>query len=179
MNGLFNIITSFFDSFKFYTTVEPDEKGIRVTIGKYKKTLNPGVHFYLPLGIQRIYALSVVTKAIDIRVQHAVTRDDKTIALGAYLAYSILDVQRAFYEVQDYEESLSNRVLVSVVRYVTGNTFKDCRDQDKINDFLKKEIRKDATDKWGIKIHDAGITDIGECKIIRTLGDGGVVYEEE
>ena len=71
------------------------------------------------------------------------------------------------------------RFLKAMAEYVVAHTFKDCRDINKVSEALMADIRKDATEKWGLKILDVSVSDIGECKIIITKGDGGVVVPEE
>lgn len=40
-------------------TVEPEEVGVILTLGKYTRTTEPGLHFRLPFGIERLYKVPV------------------------------------------------------------------------------------------------------------------------
>jgi modulator of FtsH protease HflK len=40
-------------------TVDPEEEGIVVQFGKYNRTLQPGLNFIMPLGIERMYKIPV------------------------------------------------------------------------------------------------------------------------
>ncbi|MFH1278250.1 MAG: FtsH protease activity modulator HflK [Candidatus Eisenbacteria bacterium] len=40
-------------------TVEPEEVGVILTLGKYTRTSEPGLHFRLPFGIERLYKVPV------------------------------------------------------------------------------------------------------------------------
>jgi len=40
-------------------TVEPEEVGVILTLGKYTRTTSPGLHFRLPFGIERLYKVPV------------------------------------------------------------------------------------------------------------------------
>lgn len=49
-------------SFSSFYTVEPDEEAVVVRLGKYIKTTPPGLHFKLPLGIDKV--IKVKTKIV-------------------------------------------------------------------------------------------------------------------
>ncbi|NNE10065.1 MAG: FtsH protease activity modulator HflK, partial [Gemmatimonadetes bacterium] len=40
-------------------TVEPEEVGVVLTLGRYTRTTEPGLHFRLPLGIDKVYKVPV------------------------------------------------------------------------------------------------------------------------
>lgn len=40
-------------------TVEPEEVGVIVRFGKYGRTVNPGLHFKIPFGIEQVYKVPV------------------------------------------------------------------------------------------------------------------------
>lgn len=45
--------------FSSVKTVGPEEEGVVVQLGKYNRTLNPGLNFILPLGIEKMFKIPV------------------------------------------------------------------------------------------------------------------------
>ena len=41
-------------------TIEPEEVGVVLQLGKYTRTVNPGLNFKLPFGIEQVYIVPVV-----------------------------------------------------------------------------------------------------------------------
>ncbi|TNF55657.1 FtsH protease activity modulator HflK, partial [bacterium] len=42
-----------------WVTVNPEEVGVILRFGKYTRTVEPGLHFKLPLGIEKVYKVPV------------------------------------------------------------------------------------------------------------------------
>jgi modulator of FtsH protease HflK len=42
-----------------WVTIDPEERGVVLRFGKYDRTLNPGLHFKLPFGLDRVYKVPV------------------------------------------------------------------------------------------------------------------------
>jgi hypothetical protein len=40
-------------------TIEPEEEGVVLTLGKYSRTLDPGMNFIAPFGIEKMYKIPV------------------------------------------------------------------------------------------------------------------------
>ena len=45
--------------FSLWFTVEPEEVGVVLRFGKYVRTVNPGLNFKMPLGIEKVYKVPV------------------------------------------------------------------------------------------------------------------------
>jgi len=43
----------------FWFTVEPEEVGVVVRLGKYVRTVNPGLNFKMPFGVEQVYKVPV------------------------------------------------------------------------------------------------------------------------
>ncbi|MCL5096148.1 MAG: FtsH protease activity modulator HflK [Candidatus Omnitrophica bacterium] len=45
--------------FSSWFTIEPEESGVILRFGKYNRTVEPGLHFKLPIGLERVYKVPV------------------------------------------------------------------------------------------------------------------------
>ncbi|HDH04367.1 MAG TPA: FtsH protease activity modulator HflK [Nitrospirae bacterium] len=54
--GVIIVLSLFFSS---WFTIEPEEVGVVVRLGKYVRTVNPGLNFKMPLGVEQVYKVPV------------------------------------------------------------------------------------------------------------------------
>jgi regulator of protease activity HflC (stomatin/prohibitin superfamily) len=81
-------------SFWFWRVIQPDEAGVRTTIGKWPTILAPGIHLVWPIvGLVRVCKTS--EQVSDIRSQSLTTSDGQCFAVGISIAHSIINAQKA------------------------------------------------------------------------------------
>jgi hypothetical protein len=109
-----------------------------------------------------------------------------SILLSCNLRYSILDLEKSFSAVEDFEEALATQTLTELSRHARGITLESWRDKkeiEKLEDEITKDLRKVVTDKWGLKIHQFSITDHPTHQVKRLMHEGiggiGAAVSEE
>jgi len=144
------------------------EAGVRVTWGKWNKVVSSGLFWYIPLFQKMIY-MEVQTQVVDLRGQSVHTKDGKHIIVSGAIQYSIKDINKAIFNVQNVDQSLETLALGVILEYVNKRTLEEC--QEVVD--LKKEIlkgMKEAAQGWGVKIERIYITDLDESRNIRLIG---------
>lgn len=152
--------------------VQPDEAGVRVTLGTIEKVLLPGWFFRWPI-IQEIFFATVTTQVQDIRCQSITSKDGRDMVVSGAIRFKIMDIRKAMLEVKNCEESLialSLGVLLSVASIMTEE---ELADTEKLGDNILKKIREEAAG-WGLKIQRVYITDLGRTRNIRLLTNEAV-----
>ncbi len=149
--------------------VEPDEGGIRTTLGKHYSLLLPGWYMFVPI-IQTMTIITVTPQIKNIQSQSVLTQDGINMCLGAAIKYRIKDPVQAILRVQDYDETIQALVLGICSRYISCNIYDDCKDIAGIEDCVRKKI-KEAARGWGLDIMAIYITDLGAVRNIRILTD--------
>ena len=149
--------------------IQPDEAGIRVTLGTREKILASGWYFFWPL-IQDVPFATVTTQVIDLRPQSVFTRSGRNLTISGIIKYKVTDIRKAMLDVQDYDRSLqalSLGVLLSIL-----STTLDVEDlsPNEIGERVLKGIREEAVG-WGLKIQKVYISDFGPVRNIRLLTD--------
>lgn len=149
--------------------IQPDEAGVRVTLGTIEKVLVPGWYFYWPL-IQEICFSTVTTQVVDLRPQSVFTKSGKNLTVSGIIKYKITDIRKAMLDVQDCDRSLQ-ALSLGVLLHILSTTI-DVEDlpPDEIGDQVLKVIREEATG-WGLKIQKVYISDFGSVRNIRLLVD--------
>jgi len=144
------------------------EAGVRITWGKWNKKIASGLFWYVPL-FQKIIYMEVQTQVVDLRGQSVQTKDGNSVIVSGALQYSIKDIYKAVFNVQDIDKSLETLALGIILEYVKLRTLNECQEVEE----LKKEILKgikDAAQGWGVKIERVYITDLDKTRNIRLIG---------
>ena len=135
------------------------ERGIVLKMGKYQKTLNPGLRFIIPI-LQKVTKVDVRTRTCDIPPQEVITKDNVTVKVDAVVYMKVLDPQKAVLEIANFNTATAN-FAASALRDVTGNFELDdlLGKREEIAEQLK-QIVDTQTDKWGIDIEAVRLQNI-------------------
>lgn len=144
------------------------QAGVRITWGKWNKVVASGLFWYIPL-FQEIIYLDVQTQVVDLRGQSVHTKDGKHIIVSGAIQYSIKDIYKAVFNVQDIDKSLENLTLGVILEYVNNRTLEECQEVSELKKEILKGIR-DAAQGWGVKLERIYITDLDESRNLRLIG---------
>jgi len=169
MNWLRDFISKLFAWLPRLYYINPDEGGVRITLGKYFKLKGSGWYFYWPV-IHQMCVIAVMPMVKDLRGQSLLTKDGKNVLISGAITYKVLDASRAILAVQDYEKSLMNTALGIITEFVVSRTKEECKEILDLKDEVLKGLREEASG-WGLKIMKVAITDLGDTKNIRIIGD--------
>ena len=169
-------------AFKGIIIVQQAEVVIVERLKKYKKTLESGLNFIVPiLEAPRGVAWKIVQKGydgqtysfikektrIDLREsvydfprQTVITKDNVSISINALLYFQIVDPKSAVYEIQNLPEAIE-KLTQTTLRNLVGQLDLDetLVSRDKINVELRS-ILDEATNKWGVKVNRVELQDI-------------------
>lgn len=153
---------------KTITIVPQSEVYIVERLGKYKETLNPGLHFVVPFIDNVSYKNSLRTMRLDSEPQPVITKDNVSMGIDTVIFYKITDPIKSTYEVDDLEMAIE-AITSTTIRDVIGSMELDktLHSRDAINTKLSVELDK-ATDAWGVKIERVEVKDIIPPNEIKT-----------
>lgn len=135
-------------------------KHICQRLGKYNRTLNPGLNLIVPYIDSVPYQITTKDIVLDIPSQEVITQDNAVIIANAVAYINIVQPEKAVYGVEDYILAIRNLVqtaLRSIVGEMTLDAALSSRDQIKAK--LKAAISDDIAD-WGIVLKTVEIQDI-------------------
>lgn len=135
------------------------ERGIKFTLGKFSKIMNPGWRIVLPI-FQSYRKVDIRTKAVDVPEQDAITKDNVSVRINAVIYYKVFDASKAVLEVENFYFAVG-QLAQTTMRNAVGAVSLDelLSERDKISTEICKIIDK-ATDPWGIKVEDVELKDI-------------------
>ena len=139
--------------------VDQYERGVKFTLGKYSKMMNPGWNLVLPI-FQSFRKVDIRTKAVDVPEQDAITKDNVSIRINAVIYYKIFDASKAILEVENFYYAVS-QLAQTTMRNAVGEVSLDelLSEREKISQKICGIIDK-ATDPWGIKVENVELKDV-------------------
>ena len=135
------------------------ERGIKFTLGKFSKVMEPGWNLVLPI-FQSYKKVDIRTKAVDVPEQEAITKDNVSIRINAVLYYKIFDASKAVIAVENFNYAVS-QLAQTTMRNIVGSVSLDelLSQRDKVSSEICK-IVDEATDPWGIKVENVELKDV-------------------
>ncbi|KAI5481524.1 hypothetical protein MNV49_004281 [Pseudohyphozyma bogoriensis] len=142
----------------FLTVVSQGSQAQRLSLGKSPKTLDPGLHFYVPL-YHMIHKVDMRERAVPVSNLQAYTSDNVPVETSATLFYQITDARKACFDVQDYASS-TRAVGTSALRSTIGKFSYDdiISDRNRLNAALAESVRA-SVETWGVQVAKAEIQD--------------------
>ena len=129
-------------------------------LGKYHKTLNPGLNFVIPYLDTIAYKVLTKDISLDIPGQEVITKDNAVIMTNAIAFISIIDPPKAVYGIDNYSIAITNLVQTSLRSIIGEMNLDDAlSSRDLIKSRLKEAISDDVA-AWGIVVKTVEIQDI-------------------
>jgi regulator of protease activity HflC (stomatin/prohibitin superfamily) len=155
---------------KTFIIVEMREEVIQERLGKYKATLEPGLHFLIPFVDRPAYRQEMREQVIDVPSQRCITRDNIEVEVDGLVYLKVMDSYKASYGINDYRLAAINLAQTTMRSEVGKITLDDTfSERDKMNEAIVREIDK-ASDPWGIKVMRYEIKDIEPSReLIQTM----------
>jgi regulator of protease activity HflC (stomatin/prohibitin superfamily) len=127
--------------------------GIVERLGRYHRTLDPGLHFLFPFVDQLRTTVDLREQVVAFPPQPVITQDNVTISIDTVFYFTVTDPFRATYEVASLLTAVE-QLTVTTLRNVIGSLSLEetLTSRDKINADLRI-VLDEATERWGIRVN--------------------------
>jgi regulator of protease activity HflC (stomatin/prohibitin superfamily) len=127
--------------------------GITERLGKYHRTLEPGLNLIFP-GIDRLRPLvDLREKVVSFPPQPVITEDNLVVNIDTVIYFQVTDAKSATYEIENYIQGIEQLVVTTLRNSVGGlDLEKALTSRDHINAILRG-VLDEATSKWGVRVN--------------------------
>lgn len=146
--------------------IQQGDEALVERLGVYDRKLQPGLRFVIPVLDRVSFRETIREKVLDIPPQPCITRDNVSITVDAVVYWRIVDMEKAYYKVQDLQMAMVNLVLTQI-RSEMGKLELDetFTARSQINEILLRDLDI-ATDPWGVKVTRVELRDIVPSKAV-------------
>lgn len=148
--------------------VNQSDEALVETLGKYNgKKLTPGLNFIIPFLDKVVFKQTIRERVLDVPAQQCITRDNVSITVDAVVYWRIVDMEKAYYKVENLQSAMVNLVLTQI-RAEMGKLELDetFTARSEINEILLRELDI-STDPWGVKVTRVELRDIVPSKAVQ------------
>jgi len=127
--------------------------GVVERLGRYHKTLNPGLNLLVPF-IDRLRPLvDMREQVVSFPPQPVITEDNLVVSIDTVIYFQVTDARAATYEIANYLAGVE-QLTVTTLRNVVGglNLEEALTSRDNINGQLRV-VLDEATGKWGLRVN--------------------------
>ncbi len=148
-------------------------------LGKYRKTLDVGIHIILPFFDRTGKPISLKEIVADFKPQPVITKDNVTMQIDTVVYFQITDAKLFTYGVDQPIKAIEN-LTATTLRNIVGELELDetLTSRDTVNTKMRV-ILDEATDAWGIKINRVELKNILPPKDIQDAMDKQMKAERE
>ena len=148
-------------------------------LGKYRKTLDTGVHIVFPFIDRTSKPISLKEIVADFKPQPVITKDNVTMQIDTVVYFQITDAKLYTYGVEQPIKAIEN-LTATTLRNIVGELELDqtLTSRDTVNTKMRV-ILDEATDPWGIKINRVELKNILPPKDIQDAMDKQMKAERE
>jgi regulator of protease activity HflC (stomatin/prohibitin superfamily) len=127
--------------------------GVVERLGRYSRTLNPGLTIVVPFVDRVKPLLDLREQVVTFQPQPVITEDNVTAHIDTVLYFTITDAKSATYEVANPLQAIE-QLTVTTLRNVVGDLTLEqtLTSRDEVNTRLRL-VLDEATGKWGIRIN--------------------------
>jgi regulator of protease activity HflC (stomatin/prohibitin superfamily) len=139
--------------------IQQYETGVVFQLGRYSRTLQPGLNFIIPvLEYSRVIDMRVLTQ--DIPKQQVITKDNVPVSINGVVYYKVADAQTAVIQVQNYAYAIAQYAQAALRDVVGGMSLDELlAERQKIGEEIENVTQKEAQ-AWGLKVTAIKIQDV-------------------
>jgi regulator of protease activity HflC (stomatin/prohibitin superfamily) len=127
--------------------------GIIERLGRYQRTLNPGLTFVVPFVDRVLPLIDLREQVVSFPPQPVITEDNLVVSIDTVVYFQVTDPRSATYEIANYIQAVE-QLTVTTLRNVVGgmDLEKTLTSREDINAALRV-VLDEATGKWGIRVN--------------------------
>lgn len=136
-------------------------------LGRYSRTLEPGIHLLVPVLDRVRERMDIREQVVGFPPQTVITKDNLVVGIDSVIYYVITDPAAAQYKIENVVTAIEQLVVTTLRNVVGGMQLEDAlTGRDTINERLAT-VLDEATGKWGVKVNRVEVRGIEPPATIR------------
>lgn len=138
--------------FRAIRIVPQARAGVVERLGKYRKTLLPGLNILVPFIDRMLPLIDLREQVVSFPPQPVITEDNLVVSIDTVVFFQVTDARAATYEIGNYLGAVEQLTTTTLRNVVGGlNLEQALTSRDNINSQLRV-VLDEATGKWGIRV---------------------------
>lgn len=155
---LVDVLLQFIDLFRFWQVVEPFEQAAITRLGIYKRTLDPGIHWLAPFGIENAYVDNVCVRTNAIAALNVTNIEGQAIRCDAIVKWQIRDLRKFTMEVEGTDDVIKDVAYSTISRAIRRTPWAEMLGPQ-IDETLTRECRRRGF-RYGVEIESVELGDL-------------------
>ena len=127
--------------------------GVVERLGRYHKTLTPGLNLLVPFIDRLRPLLDLREQVVSFPPQPVITEDNLVVSIDTVVYFQVTDARAATYEIANYLVAVEQLTTTTLRNVVGGLNLEEAlTSRDNINGQLRV-VLDEATGKWGIRVN--------------------------
>jgi len=132
--------------------IKPYERGLIERLGKYQKTLEPGLNMIVPF-LDLVHKIDMREVVLDVPPQLVITKDNVNVEVDAVIYAQVTDPVRSMYEIHNHVIAATKLAQTNLRNVIGEMDLDSClSSRDDVNGQLR-DVLDQATDKWGVRVN--------------------------
>ena len=165
--------------YKGIKIVPQGEEWLVEKLGKFSRTLHPGLNIIIPYIESIREKVSTRDIILDVPQQEVITKDNAVILTNAIAFIRVTNPVDAIYGVEDFRLAIVN-LIMTTLRSIIGEMKLDeaLSNREHIKSKLKEQIIDDVSD-WGVTVKSVEIQDISPSRSMQESMERQAAAERE
>jgi regulator of protease activity HflC (stomatin/prohibitin superfamily) len=147
--------------------------GVAFVHGHTVKEWKPGLHIYWPV-VTAYRTIAVVRQTQMIKSKTVMTKDLKTVIVGALVTYYIDDVVAALSKIADLPSDVMERSMEAILTEVSENTMVEIQgDRPAFNKKLTDRVSH-SLNGYGVQVLQSQLTEFAPCRAVAINGHASI-----
>ncbi len=164
-------------------TVRPTDRGLIERFGKYNRFAEPGLHFIIPFGIERLVRVNITEMMVSSEKREIITADSLNASVDSNVYFKVKpeeeNVKKSVYGVYNYREQIVALAKTTLRNIIGTMTLKEANsERNKINKELYGQLAKE-TSNWGIEIVRTELKEIEPPQAVQEVMNSVVVANNQ
>jgi len=125
--------------------------GIVERLGRYQRTLNPGLALLVPFVDRLRPLIDLREQVVSFPPQPVITEDNLVLGIDTVVYFQVNDPKAASYEIANYIQAIEQLVVTTLRNVIGGMTLEDAE---------LRTVLDEATGKWGIRVNRVEIKSV-------------------